>query len=164
MIKKQNKDKPNRTKHSQKAKDSSKIFLITALSFVLLFSFMFYACKKPNVVFLDELGAEHVTSGWSESKANKSIDGNPLTVAGQVYKRGLGAHATSQCRIKLDGQAVSFRAVVGIDDEVKKNKGGAERASVEFIVSGLDKNKLKKTLWKSGVMKAGDPAREVNVS
>jgi len=164
MIKKQNMDKPNGAKRRPKTLNPQKIILLTALPTILLFSFIFFACQKPNVVYLDELGAENFTAGWSETKANKSIEGNPLTIAGQSYQRGLGTHATSQCRIKLDGQAVNFRAVVGVDDEVKKNKRAAERASVEFIVSGLDKNKLKKTLWKSGVMKAGDPAREVNVS
>ena len=63
-------------------------------------------------------------------------------------------------RIKLDGKATRFSALVGIDDEIKGN----ERASVEFIVSAKDKNNITQTLWKSGVMKAGQPAKEVNVS
>ncbi|PMP94342.1 MAG: hypothetical protein C0168_09370, partial [Candidatus Aminicenantes bacterium] len=150
--------------HGQNTKKANNIFLISLLSLTLLFSFMSYGCKKAKVVYLDELGVEHITAGWGKAKADKSIDGNPLTIAGQVYQRGLGTHAESQCRLTLDGQAVSFRTLVGVDDEVKKNQRSAERASVEFIVSGIDKNNQKKTLWKSGVMKAGDPAREINVS
>ncbi|MCR4409138.1 MAG: NPCBM/NEW2 domain-containing protein [Candidatus Saccharicenans sp.] len=138
------------------------LFLLFGFSFLLLT----YGCsqKPAGLVYLDELGAQQVTAGWSESKANKSIDGNPLTVAGQLYERGLGTHAESQYRLNLDGRALNFQALVGVDDEVKKTQRGAERASVEFIVSARDKNNNKKVLWKSGLMKAGEPAREVKVS
>ena len=121
-----------------------------------------YSCSRQaaNVVWLDELGPEYAISGWGEAQANKSIDGNPLTIAGQVYERGLGTHAEGMYRIKLDGKATQFSALVGIDDEIKGN----ERASVEFIVSARDKNNITQTLWKSGIIKAGQPAKEVNVS
>lgn len=139
------------------------IFFSVCSLFLLLLSF---GCsqKPANVVYLDELGAQHVTAGWGESRANKSIDGNPLTIAGQLYERGLGTHAESQYRLNLDGQALNLQAMVGVDDEVKKTQRGAERASVEFIISARDKNNTKKVLWKSGVMKAGEPAREVRVN
>jgi len=144
---------------------SNQVFILLFLSFILALSLISFSCQKPaSVVYLDELGAQHVIAGWGESKANKSIDGHPLTIAGQVFERGLGTHAQSQCRLKLDGRAVSFRALVGIDDEVKKTQRGAERASVEFIVSARDKENNPQVLWKSGLMKAGDPAREVKVS
>jgi len=128
-------------------------------------SLISFSCHKPvRLIYLDELGVQHVIAGWGESKANKSIDGHPLTVAGQVYERGLGTHAESRCRLKLDGRAVSFQALAGVDDEVKKSQHGAERASVEFIVSARDKENRTRILWKSGLMKAGDPAREVKVN
>jgi len=113
-----------------------KMFItIISLSLILLLISTGCRTNKPvEVIYLDELGAQHVISGWGDSKANKSIDGNALTVAGQVYERGLGTHAESQCRIKLDGRALSFKALVGVDDEVKKTQAGAERASVEFIL------------------------------
>ncbi|MCR4396381.1 MAG: NPCBM/NEW2 domain-containing protein, partial [Candidatus Saccharicenans sp.] len=143
-----------------------KILIISSLSFIFISLLFLNGChKKPaSVVYLDELGAQQVTAGWGESRVNKSIDGNPLTIAGQLYERGLGTHAESQYRIKLDGRALNFQALVGIDDEVKMTQRGAERASVEFIVSGRDQQNNRKVLWKSGLMKAGEPAREVNVS
>lgn len=146
---------------------SERIFLTVLISTILMLLVFLYGCrpKKPaEVLYLDELGAEQIISGWGESKANKSVDGHPLTVAGQVFERGLGTHAESQCRIRLDGQALSFKALVGVDDEIKKSERGAERASVEFIVTGRDKKNNKKILWKSGIMKAGDPPREINIS
>ncbi|MGB9864329.1 MAG: NPCBM/NEW2 domain-containing protein [Candidatus Saccharicenans sp.] len=147
-----------------KKKKPDIIIISFFISLILVVSLISSGCKKTSVAYIDELGVEHIIAGWSESKANKSIEGNPLTIAAQVYERGVGTHSESQCRFRLDGQAVTFRALVGIDDEVKKSQRGAERASVEFIVSGTDKNNLKKTLWKSGLMKAGDPAREVKVN
>ncbi|NPV82463.1 MAG: alpha-galactosidase [Candidatus Aminicenantes bacterium] len=139
------------------------IFFSVCSLFLLLLSF---GCsqKPASLIYLDEIGAQHISAGWSEPKANKSVDGNPLTIAGQVFERGLGTHAESNCRIRLDGKALRFQALVGVDDEVTKTQRGAKRASVEFIVSGKDKNNIKKTLWKSGVMKAGEPARQVDVS
>lgn len=136
------------------------IFLSAAL---MLLSFSCSQKKPVSVVWLDELGAEPAIEGWGESQANKSVDGNPLTIAGQSFERGLGTHAEGRYRIKLDGKAKSFHALVGVDDEIKKTQQGAERASVEFIVSATDKKNNKKIIWKSGVMKAGEPAREVNV-
>lgn len=129
----------------------------------MLLSFSCSQKKPVSVVWLDELGAEPAIEGWGESQANKSVDGNPLTIAGQSFERGLGTHAEGRYRIKLDGKAKSFHALVGVDDEIKKTQQGAERASVEFIVSATDKKNNKKIIWKSGVMKAGEPAREVNV-
>lgn len=140
------------------------IFSGLGLSFVLLLLLFGCSKKKASVIYLDELGAQDVIEGWGESQANKSIEGNPLSIAGVVYERGLGTHAESQYRIKLDGRALSFRALVGIDDEITKTERGKERASVEFIVSARDKNNKKKILWQSGIMKAGEPAREVNVN
>jgi alpha-galactosidase len=142
-----------------------KFFILLFLSLILALSLISFSCKKPtSLIYLDELGVQHVIAGWGESKANKSIDGHPLTVAGQVFERGLGTHAESRCRLKLNGRAVSFQALVGVDDEVKKSQHGAQRASVEFIVSARDKANRTRVLWKSGLMKAGDPAREVKVN
>jgi len=139
-------------------KVSSALFAL----FILLALAFSFSCSRQaaNVVWLDELGPQYAISGWGEAQANKSIDGNPLTIAGKVYERGIGTHAEGMYRIKLDGKATRFSALVGIDDEIKGN----QRASVEFIVSAKDKNNVTQTLWKSGVMKAGDPAKEVNVS
>lgn len=139
------------------------VFYLGLLGF-FIFALSTGCQKKMASLYLDELDTLHMSAGWSETRDNKSVDGNPLTIAGRVYGRGLGTHAESNCRLKLDGKAVRFRALVGVDDEVKKTQRGAERAAVEFVISGKDKNGVKKVLWKSGVMKAGEPAKEVNVS
>ena len=95
-----------------------------------------------------------VSCGWGDPKWSASVEGNPLTIHGQRYKTGLGTHAPSELLLKLDGTVDSFHAWVGVDDEIRGNEGG----SVEFIVQGDGSN-----LWRSGVMRVGDAAKEVRV-
>ncbi|MHC4891667.1 MAG: NPCBM/NEW2 domain-containing protein, partial [Planctomycetota bacterium] len=67
--------------------------------------------------------------------------------------KGVGTHANSVMYIDLKGGSKKFSAYVGVDDEVNGRIG-----SVEFRVYGDGK-----LLWKSGVMKAREPARKANV-
>ncbi|WP_255491791.1 MULTISPECIES: NPCBM/NEW2 domain-containing protein [unclassified Actinotalea] len=57
-------------------------------------------------------------------------DGNPLTIAGQVFDKGVGMHATGQLTTWLGRTCTTFEAVVGIDDEV------TQEGSVSFQVLG----------------------------
>src|SRR5690606_11126690 len=61
-------------------------------------------------------------------QAAKSVDGNPLRTAGEVFAHGVGTHADSEWRIALKGGAETFLAEAGVDDEVEG------RGSVEFEV------------------------------
>ncbi len=105
-----------------------------------------------QTVSLDELDLSTMRAGWGESRAKLSVDGNPLTVAGEKFIRGVGTHAISTFLLNLDGKGRSFQARVGVDDEV-----GTGPASVEFFVLGD-----KKVLWQSGVMRKNDPAKSVD--
>jgi len=49
---------------------------------------------------------------------DRSVGGGPLRCAGREYARGLGLHARTRLRFDLDGEYRTFRAAVGIDDEV----------------------------------------------
>jgi len=108
-----------------------------------------------KVIWLDQLDVSKATEGWGKTQANKSIDGNPLKIAGVSYQRGIGTHAKGQFCIKLHKAAKRFTALVGIDDEITVSTQGQDTASVEFLVVGDDK-----VLWKSGVMKAGQKAKQ----
>ncbi|KGM17625.1 hypothetical protein N867_18410 [Actinotalea fermentans ATCC 43279 = JCM 9966 = DSM 3133] len=57
-------------------------------------------------------------------------DGRPLTIAGAVYAKGIGMHATGQLTVWLGRSCTVFEAVVGIDDEVSQS------GSVRFEVWG----------------------------
>jgi len=123
--------------------------------------------ETQKYIWLDELGAENALEGWGETNANKSIDGNPLTISGQKYDRGLGTHAPASYRIKLDGKARRFTAMVGIDDEIISDKHDYyKNALVEFLIISYNKNTTprNRVLWQSGPMKVNEPAKKVNVN
>ncbi len=107
-----------------------------------------------ETVWLDQLDLRSAEQGWGEPHQNKSVGGHTLSIGGATFARGFGTHAVSRLRINLAGDAEMFSARVGVDDEVNKNPA----ASVEFIVRGDGK-----VLWMSGVMKAGDAARDCEV-
>jgi alpha-galactosidase len=110
---------------------------------------------SAETVWLDELNLATATQGWGDPQKNKAVGGGTLTIGGQKFERGFGTHAESTLRINLDGGAQEFSASVGVDDEVNHNP----RSSVEFIVRGDGRD-----LWKSGVMRAGDAAKNCAVN
>jgi beta-glucanase (GH16 family) len=57
-------------------------------------------------------------------------DGGPLTIAAEVYSKGLGAHAPSDIGYALNGNCSTFYAMVGVDDEMR------DAGSVVFEVWG----------------------------
>ncbi len=109
-------------------------FLLTALNL--------YAQEKE--IWLDELDLSTMTSGWGSPKKNLSVLGYTLQINNEKYSRGVGVHAESKFMLNLDGQAISLKGVVGIDDT------GKDISSVEFYILGDQK-----ILWQSGMMKRG---------
>ena len=109
---------------------------------------------SAETVWLDDLNLASATQGYGEPQKNKSVNGQTLTIAGKTFARGFGTHAESKLSVNLNGGAQKFSASVGVDDDVKGNTA----ASVEFIVRGDGK-----ALWQSGVMHAGDAAKDCEV-
>ena len=101
---------------------------------------------------LETLDLQTAEQGWGEPQANKSVDGHPIFIDGKRFEHGFGTHANSTLRTALGGKAERFIATVGVDDEV------GQKGSVVFKVVGDGK-----TLWESGVLRGGDPAKEVSV-
>ncbi|MER7534352.1 NPCBM/NEW2 domain-containing protein [Streptomyces sp. NPDC097704] len=64
------------------------------------------------------------TNGWGPAERDRSNgesaagDGHALTLAGQTYAKGIGAHADSDIEVYLGGRCTTFTADVGIDDEI----------------------------------------------
>ncbi|MBI5851583.1 MAG: NPCBM/NEW2 domain-containing protein [Planctomycetes bacterium] len=102
---------------------------------------------------LASLDLSVVRQGWGVARADRSVTGQPLGIAGQRFEHGVGTHARSQLWLELDGRALAFTAMVGVDDGTT-----SERASVVFAVWGDGKK-----LWESGVMRRGQPAKAVEV-
>lgn len=71
-----------------------------------------------EIIPLSSMDLTKTTTGWGSVKANKSVDGNVLTLKGIKYASGVGTHASAKINVKLNGAVTAFHAVIGIDDEV----------------------------------------------
>jgi alpha-galactosidase len=127
---------------------------ITQRNFIgtVLLSLALGPTTKAGTFGLETLDLQYAEQGWGEPRANKSVDEHPLFIDGKRFEHGFGTHAVSTFRIALSGKGDRFTATVGVDDEV------GPRGSVVFKVVGDGK-----TLWESGVLRGGDPAKEVSV-
>jgi alpha-galactosidase len=105
-----------------------------------------------ETVWLDTLDLSRVTQGWGTPQTNRSIREQPLAVGGRQFERGVGTHAISSARIELAGGSERFLAFAGVDD----NANGPGSIVFKAIADG-------RTLWQSGVMKPGDPAKAVDL-
>jgi alpha-galactosidase len=123
------------------------LFSVTLLSFLLL------TPARAETFGLETLDLQYIEQGWGEAHANQSVDGHPMMLDGKRFEHGLGTHANSTFRVALGGKGERFTATVGVDDEV------GQQGSVVFKVTGDGK-----TLWESGVLRGGDPAKDVSVA
>jgi beta-galactosidase len=96
--------------------------------------------------------ATSVTQGWRDTRTDASISGQPLSIAGKHFEKGLGTHAPGQMVFPLGGNHHAFSADVGVDDQ-----GGAT-GSVVFKVL-LDGREA----FDSGLMKFGQSAKHVSL-
>jgi alpha-galactosidase len=118
-----------------------------------LCSFALLQVAKAETFGLETLQLQYVEQEWGPAQPNQSVDRHPLAIGGKHFEHGLGTHANSVFRLALGGKGERFTASVGVDDEVGK------QGSIEFQVTGDGK-----TLWESGVLHGGDPAKEVSVA
>jgi hypothetical protein len=112
--------------------------------------------KPSGVANVSDLTFMSATNGWGPVERNESVgganagDGNPITIHGTVYPKGLGTNSISDVEIYLGGNCSGFTSTVGIDDEV-----GAQ-GTVTFSVVGDGK-----TLGSTNTVKGGDPAQQL---
>ncbi|MEC3908635.1 NPCBM/NEW2 domain-containing protein [Tamlana sp. 2201CG12-4] len=127
---------------------------------------------------------------YSAPMSNKSVTGEPLSIAGVSYKSGVGVHSKSVIKIKNNGARV-FTAKVGINDSKTEysaktiktipltdgkrifyniTKTKKQFLGVEGAHGKIDKGSvIFKVLYKgeevfnSGIMRQGDKAKTVNL-
>jgi fibronectin type 3 domain-containing protein len=107
------------------------------------------------VTYLSDLQWVSATTGWGTVQKDLSVGGNPLTLRGTVYAKGIGTHAVSQIVYNLGGQYSTFISDVGIDDEELTKGQGA----VDFQVIGDGV-----VLFDSGVLTNSSPVVTINIS
>ena len=103
-------------------------------------------------VWLDELDLSKMMQGWRTAQSCKSVTGNPLRIAGHEFARGVGTHTRSVLWLDLHGDALRFKAAVGVDDAAEGT------GTMVFAIYGDDRE-----LFNSGVVTSGQPALPVEV-
>jgi alpha-galactosidase len=104
-------------------------------------------------VWLSALDLAPIIQGWGRPQADKAVTGKPISIGGRHFAHGLGTHADSLVRLDLKGTTERFSGWVGVDDAA-----GHPCAGIVFRVKGDGK-----TLWQSGPMNLGQPARAVDL-
>ncbi len=105
--------------------------------------------------YVSDLTFVSETNGWGPVERDRSVgesaggDGNPITIGGVVYEKGLGTHAPAAIQVYLGGRCTTFTAAVGLDDET------TQPGSVAFQVLADDT-----VTYDSGVLRPG-PATAV---
>lgn len=108
--------------------------------------------------FLSDLDIAASTNGWGPIELDRSNgedeagDGNPLTLNGRVYAKGIGAHAASTIDIDVPVGCTRLSFDYGVDDEIRS--GG----SMAFVVSGDGAQ-----LWRSATITASSATGSAEV-
>ena len=117
------------------------------------------SCQDSSIDFLSDLnwvGTPINGRGPVERDQNvgdhRLNDGDPISINGKVYKKGLGVHATSSITYELKGEYEIFLADLGIDDST------CDLGSVRFEVY-LDGNRV----YRSSVIRYGDNPLPISV-
>lgn len=127
----------------------------TLLAAIMAVFLSIQSCNNGPIkeIWIDELGSSSCyVQDWGTPQINKSVVWTPLTVNGVVYERGIGAHSIGRMLFDLDGKALSISGLAGADDN------NLYAGKFQFKIIGD-----RKELWKSGVVKKGDPIQEFNV-
>ena len=106
----------------------------------------FHFEKANGVVALTEIPIASHQQEWGQMHKNESIEGNKLTVNGQLYANGIGTHASSTTVFDIDKKYSRFRLSAGLDDESLCSEGVA----VEVLGDG--KSLVKTPFFKNGVL------------
>ena len=108
--------------------------------------------------YLSDLPWTTMTNGWGPVERDKSNgdlaagDGGTITLKGQAFAKGLGAHANSDVRFFLGGQCSAFAAQIGIDDDA--NSSGS--VVFQVLADGVK-------IYDSGLIFGSSAAQSVNV-
>ena len=125
--------------------------MIKKLYLILFTGLLLVSCQTKRIG-VDEMNLSSMEIGRGKLQVGKNTVGNPLSVGGKVFEKGIGTRAVSKYLIGLDGKAIRFTAKVGIDDS-SRARGGAK-----FYILGD-----KKILFESKVMHKGDTAVNITI-
>jgi alpha-galactosidase len=109
--------------------------------------------------FVSDLQWTSSFNGWGPAERDRSngetgsADGHTITIGGQTYAKGVGAHSPGEIDVYVGGRCSAFTSDVGLDDEV------GDRGSVDFQVFA-DGAKVAD----SGVVRGADAAKPLTAA
>jgi hypothetical protein len=89
--------------------------------------------ESPEVLLLSSLRIDSFNQAWGSPQINESVEHHKITLDKEVFRYGIGSHASSYLRYKLPRTYNTFYATVGLDDESACGDGAS------FIVMGDDR-------------------------
>lgn len=113
-----------------------------------------YTLTKKGTTCLTDLF--YIMKSGEPPVYDKSYSGQPISIQGIRYKRGLGCKSESRIMYKLDGKADRFQAVVGLDDHYTGKESGRFRVLNEDFFGN-------RVLFDSGEMNKGTPALNIDL-
>ncbi|MEC0227694.1 NPCBM/NEW2 domain-containing protein [Paenibacillus alba] len=124
--------------------------------------------ELPKVDYLSDLNWLSASSGWSDVRKDKSINGNAIVLKNGAedlsFAKGLGTHANSMIKYDLTGADYeTFSAFIGVDKEVN---GGSYKGngSIQFKVSGVKNDDTIESLYSGSLLRVSEDAKFVKVN
>lgn len=102
----------------------------------------------------DDFTVVRSMQSWGELRHDKSVSQAPLSIAGNRFEHGLGTHADSFIRLRIDKPGRTFSGACGIDD----SGGHGGRATFRI------RDDAGQVLFESGEARGGEPARQFSVA
>lgn len=162
------------------------------VAFLVFISCLYSSFLTAQTCKLSDLELIHAWQQYGAPSKNKAVTGETLQVAGVSFSDGLGVHAESRIKLKLTKKSHSFSCKIGINDQMIDYKDKAvtsvpltdgtkvfyrtSGSSRQFAGIGNSDGELSpgcavfrivgdgKELYNSGLVKAGETAREVILS
>lgn len=120
---------------------------------IMMLCFAGAVAQTTTDTWLDDLPIATFSEGIPSVNLKVNGAGEPMQLGNIVYQRGLGIHSTGVLSFMMNEKALSFSAMVGVDDKANKE------TVASFYVIGD-----RKILFESGEMRVGDVPKKVTVS
>ena len=126
------------------------------LSLVMAGALALAGCESlttsETTVRLEDLDVSTMSCAWKTPQKGRSVSGKALEIGRVPYAHGVGTHAESKYRLKVRGEALEFRAKVGVDTSIRE----ATLGSVVFVVKADGR-----TVVRTPFLRFGSPAVEI---
>ncbi len=113
-----------------------------------------YTVTRKGTTYLSDL--YYIWKAGNAPIYNATHGGDPIRIAAQTFKKGLGCKSKCAVMFKVNGRADRFRAIVAIDKSSNKDAKGRFRVYNEDFFAN-------RVLWDSREMTRESPAREINI-